>query len=128
MVANAYSSIGVHSLIRNYFCSAFAGISTTYNITTRMSVVLLIARVLISSLLIYVGYGEVSRQVLVIVVFVFFFLFIHVTSYIRCSQIAMSAGVQHGGHLHMRPEGDGHNNMWPKLVEFSLVPFLLIGL
>jgi len=42
--------------------------------------------------------------------------------------MAMSAGVDHGGHVHQRPAGDGHNNMWPKLMEFTLVPFLMIGL
>jgi len=75
-----------------------------YNITTRMSIVLLAARLLISSLLIFVGYGEISRQ------------------------IQLSSGIDHGGHVHTRPAGDGHNNMWPKLMEFSLVPFLMIGL
>jgi len=74
-----------------------------YNITTKMSIVLLAARLLVSSLLIFVGYGEISRQ------------------------LAMTSSGDHAGHSHSRPEGDGHNNTWPKLLEFTLVPFLVVG-
>jgi uncharacterized membrane protein YphA (DoxX/SURF4 family) len=59
-------------------------------------------RVLISSLFLFVGYGEIKRQ------------------------IEWSSGFDHGGHVHRRAEGDGHNNMWPKLFEFALtLPFVI---
>lgn len=73
-----------------------------YKITARLSLALLLVRVLISSLFLFVGYGEIKRQ--------------WIASY----------GVDHDGHTHHRPDGDGHNNMWPKLFEFALtLPFVI---
>jgi len=66
----------------------------------KASIVLLTARLLISSLFLFVGYGEITRQ--------------------------MSQGIQHYGHNHDRPTGDGHDSMWPKLAEFALsLPFVV---
>ena len=37
-----------------------------------------------------------------------------------------SSGVEHHGHVHRRAEGDGHNNMRPKIAEFTLaLPFVV---
>jgi uncharacterized membrane protein YphA (DoxX/SURF4 family) len=85
---------------------AFSGLvlqdQPKYKITARLSVALLLVRVLISSLFLFVGYGEIKRQ------------------------IEWSSGFDHGGHVHRRAEGDGHNNMWPKLFEFALtLPFVI---
>jgi uncharacterized membrane protein YphA (DoxX/SURF4 family) len=66
----------------------------------KMSAVLLVARLLISSLFLFVGYGEISRQ------------------------IVLSQGVHHGNHFHKMNDNDGHNSMWPKIAEFALaLPF-----
>lgn len=73
-----------------------------YAISKKLSVILLIVRILISSLFIFVGYGEIKRQ------------------------IQWSSGVVHHGHRHSRPKGDGHDQMWPKLAEFALsLPFIV---
>jgi len=71
--------------------------------TKKASAVLLAARLLISSLFLFVGYGEIKRQ------------------------LEFSAGAfQHQGHVHQRPTGDGHDSMWPKLFEFTLsLPFIV---
>jgi uncharacterized membrane protein YphA (DoxX/SURF4 family) len=71
-----------------------------FKLTTRISLALLLVRVLISSLFLFVGYGEIKRQ----------WVMTHDTDH---------------NHYH-RPEGDGHNNMWPKLFEFTLtLPFVI---
>ena len=73
-----------------------------FKVSARLSVVLLVVRVLLSTLFLYVGYGEIKRQV------------------------QWSSGVEHHGHVHKRADGDGHNNMWPKLAEFTLaLPFVV---
>jgi alanyl-tRNA synthetase len=75
-----------------------------YRISQRTSVVLLIVRVLISSLFVFVGYGEIKRQI----------------------AVSQMAGVQHHGHRHGRPEGDGHDQMWLKVAQFALsMPFVV---
>jgi len=72
------------------------------SISKRSSLALLLARLLISSLFLFVGYGEISRQ------------------------IALTQFFVHQGHVHERPSGDGHDSMWPKLVEFALcLPFVV---
>jgi uncharacterized membrane protein YphA (DoxX/SURF4 family) len=41
-------------------------------------------------------------------------------------QLALSTGLDHFGHHHARPAGDGHDNIWPKLTEFTLaIPFVI---
>eukprot|EP00049_Salpingoeca_infusionum_P019038 m.359865 g.359865 ORF g.359865 m.359865 type:complete len:299 (-) comp18781_c0_seq1:439-1335(-) len=66
---------------------------------TKKSIVMLIGRLLLSSLFIFIGYKEVMRQ--------------------------LANTVQHDGHVHhRRPAGDGHDAMWYKLLEFGLsIPF-----
>eukprot|EP01108_Squamamoeba_japonica_P001897 TRINITY_DN184_c0_g2_i2.p1 TRINITY_DN184_c0_g2~~TRINITY_DN184_c0_g2_i2.p1 ORF type:complete len:335 (+),score=118.60 TRINITY_DN184_c0_g2_i2:24-1007(+) len=73
-----------------------------FKVSARLSVVLLIVRMLLSTLFLYVGYMEVKRQLM------------------------WNQGVVHHGHVHHRAAGDGHNNMWPKLAEFALaLPFVV---
>jgi len=77
-----------------------------HHISRRTSVILLIVRLLISSLFLFVGYGEITRQ------------------------LRSGSSVSHGGHGHahghQRPDGDGHNQMWLKVLQFSLcLPFVV---
>mmetsp|Transcript_45705 Transcript_45705/g.112018 ORF Transcript_45705/g.112018 Transcript_45705/m.112018 type:complete len:328 (-) Transcript_45705:97-1080(-) len=76
----------------------------TIKITTRVSIALLVVRLLISSLFLFVGYGEVQRQ------------------------RRWASGVVHGHgahqHVHKRPAGDGHDQMWLKVIQALLsLPF-----
>jgi alanyl-tRNA synthetase len=68
----------------------------------RKSVVMLLGRLLMSTLFLYVGITEVQRQ--------------------WASVTTDASGHQH----HQRAKGDGHDNMWSKLCEFILsIPFVL---
>lgn len=67
-----------------------------------VSVALLVARLLISTLFLYIGWGEVTRQ------------------------LKYSQGVMHGAHIHRMADGDGHNSMLPKVTQLLLgLPFLI---
>jgi len=78
--------------------------SPKFTFSNKISIALLISRILISTLFLFVGYGEITRQ-----------------------WAMMSTGVEHQGHSHRRPDGDGHDNFWPKIAEFSFVIPFLIG-
>eukprot|EP01116_Phalansterium_solitarium_P022869 TRINITY_DN772_c0_g1_i2.p2 TRINITY_DN772_c0_g1~~TRINITY_DN772_c0_g1_i2.p2 ORF type:complete len:323 (+),score=143.78 TRINITY_DN772_c0_g1_i2:105-1073(+) len=69
----------------------------------RTSIILLVVRLLMSSLFLYVGYGEIKRQMEVNV---------HLA--------------QHSGHGHHHANEDGHNQMWLKVLQFLLsLPFVI---
>lgn len=70
-----------------------------HNINRRTSAVLLVVRVLISSLFLFVGYGEIKRQWM----------------------------MDHNDHGHRHGHiGDGHNQMWLKVLQFAWsVPFII---
>jgi len=69
--------------------------------STQKSFVMLLGRLMMSSLFLYVGITEVRRQ--------------------------MDNTMQIGGQVHhRRPAGDGHDNMWSKLIELVLcIPFVI---
>lgn len=82
---------------------AVAGLllATTTTMSTRKSVALLIGRLLMSSLFLYVGITEIQRQ--------------------------RDSVEEHDGHVHRkRAEGDGHDQIVFKLIEFALsMPFIV---
>jgi len=72
------------------------------DISKKKSLLLLLVRLLISSFFLFVGYGEVTRQ------------------------LQSSGVVNHGGHSHQRPPGDGHNQMWLKVLDcLCSLPFVV---
>lgn len=73
--------------------------SKTSQVSQKASIVLLVSRLFIAVLFIFVGLDEIKRQ--------------------------LAGGIVHKGHVHRRPPGDGHDQLWLKVVELSLaVPFL----
>jgi len=73
-----------------------------YAISQKLSISLLIVRILMSTLCFFIGYGEIKRQ------------------------LALNYSTDIFGHHHARPPGDGHDNIWPKLLEFTLaIPFVI---
>ena len=76
--------------------------SKVQRISSKTSILLLVSRILIAGLFIFVGFGEISRQ--------------------------LAGGIVHKDHIHRRPPGDGHDQLWLKVVEFTLALPLLFGL
>lgn len=76
--------------------------SKTQRISNKMSVLLLVSRILIAGLFIFVGFGEIKRQ--------------------------LAGGIVHKDHIHKRPPGDGHDQLWLKVVEFTIALPFLFGL
>lgn len=76
--------------------------SKTQRISQKTSILLLVARVLIAGLFIFVGFGEIKRQ--------------------------LAGGIVHKDHVHKRPPGDGHDQLWLKVAEFTIALPFLFGL
>lgn len=83
--------------------STFAGLlleDDRPSMARNRSGVLLVARLLISLLFIFVGYSEIKRQLV---------------------------PIRHGNHVHTRPEGDGHDEIWAKTLQFAFALPLCVG-
>lgn len=76
--------------------------SRVQRISHKTSILLLVSRLLIAALFIFVGFGEIKRQ--------------------------LAGGIVHKDRIHKRPPGDGHDQLWLKVVEFTLALPLLFGL